>query len=168
MYYNNPGYTYPYVSSPNMGMPQMYGTPSYPNNPMTPQVPVQQQQPQPQGNLISARVVSNPDEITPQEIPMDGTTSLFMQSDASCVYAKSLDKDGTIRTVRYIPEPQKEQNNQNGTNGAVLVDTDMFEDIMDNLNDIKDLLKKRPYYPKNQYRKNNNRNHTVNQEENNA
>lgn len=76
MYYNNPGYTYPYVSSPNMGMPQMYGTPSYPNNPMTPQVPVHQQQPQPQGNLISVRVVSNPDEITPQEIPMDGTTTV--------------------------------------------------------------------------------------------
>lgn len=61
---------------------------------------------------IPGRTVNNLDEITPQEVPMDGSVSLFPQQDYSAIYAKTWTKDGTIATVKYIPEqpqmtPQK-------------------------------------------------------------
>ena len=61
---------------------------------------------------IPGRLVNNLDEITPQEVPMDGSVSLFPQADYSAIYAKTWTKDGTIATVKFIPEqpqtvPQK-------------------------------------------------------------
>lgn len=61
---------------------------------------------------IPGRLVNNLDEITPQEVPMDGSVSLFPQNDYSAIYAKTWAKDGTIATVKFIPEqpqitPQK-------------------------------------------------------------
>ena len=58
---------------------------------------------------IPGRTVNNLDEITPQEVPMDGSVSLFPQADYSAIYAKTWTKDGTIATVKYVPEqPQME------------------------------------------------------------
>lgn len=53
---------------------------------------------------IPGRLVNNLDEITPQEVPMDGSVSLFPQQDYSAIYAKTWTKDGTIATVKFIPE----------------------------------------------------------------
>lgn len=53
---------------------------------------------------IPGRLVNNLDEITPQEVPMDGSVSLFPQNDYSCIYAKTWTKDGTIATMKFIPE----------------------------------------------------------------
>lgn len=53
---------------------------------------------------IPGRLVANADEIMPQEVPMDGSVSLFPQNDYSCIYAKTWTKEGTIATVRFIPE----------------------------------------------------------------
>lgn len=53
---------------------------------------------------IPGRVVNNLDEITPQEVPMDGSVSLFPQNDYSAIYAKTWTKDGTIATVKFVPE----------------------------------------------------------------
>ena len=40
---------------------------------------------------------------------MDGSVSLFPQSDYSAIYAKTWTKDGTIATVKFVPEqPQME------------------------------------------------------------
>lgn len=58
---------------------------------------------------IPGRLVNNLDEITPQEVPMDGSVSLFPQNDYSAIYAKTWTKDGTIATVKFVPEqPQME------------------------------------------------------------
>lgn len=53
---------------------------------------------------IPGRLVNNLDEITPQEVPMDGSVSLFPQNDYSAIYAKTWTKDGAIATVKFIPE----------------------------------------------------------------
>lgn len=53
---------------------------------------------------IPGRLVASADEIMPQEVPMDGSVSLFPQNDYSCIYAKTWTKEGTIATVRFIPE----------------------------------------------------------------
>ena len=70
----------------------------------TPARPTTYQQP----NYISSRLIKSLDEITPQEVPMDGSVSLFPMEDYSCVYAKAWNRDGTIRTVKYVPEKQEE------------------------------------------------------------
>ena len=65
--------------------------------------PYQNQQPN-RFQSIPGRLVNNLDEITPQEVPMDGSVSLFPTNDFSAIYAKTWTKDGTIATVKYVPE----------------------------------------------------------------
>lgn len=98
--YYNP--TNPYLGSSaggymanNIGYQQQ--TPGYSgfNNFQRPSNPAQ---------MIPGRLVANADEITPQEVPMDGSVSLFPQSDYSCIYAKTWTKEGTIATMKFVPE----------------------------------------------------------------
>ena len=35
---------------------------------------------------------------------MDGSVSLFPQNDYSCIYAKTWTKEGTIATMKFVPE----------------------------------------------------------------
>ena len=49
---------------------------------------------------IPGRLVNNLDEITPQEVPMDGSVSLFPTNDFSAIYAKTWTKDDTIADLR--------------------------------------------------------------------
>lgn len=107
----------------------------------TPARPTTYQQP----NYISSRLIKSLDEITPQEVPMDGSVSLFPMEDYSCVYAKAWNRDGTIRTVKYVPEKQEEvtQDSITGFAGADVLN-DILENIADltqDVNDIKDMLK---------------------------
>lgn len=62
--------------------------------------------PMPIGYQITGRRVNSLQEIMPNEVPMDGTMSLFPKSDYSCVYGKMWNTDGTIRTVCYLPQEQ--------------------------------------------------------------
>ena len=128
--------------------------------------PQQMSQPVIRPSGLSGRMVNNLSEITPQEVTMDGTVSLFPQSDYSCIYAKAWNPDGTIKTVRYVPEPQNDS--QKDGEAVGVANLDILEDIMNDLNDIKDMLKQRPYYHKKPYRNNNNQqNNQPKQEENN-
>ena len=152
--YQNP-YVRPYTSQPYDYVP-------YPQ--ATPLAQPQQFRPMTQG--LSGRMVNSLGEITPQEVTMDGSVSLFPQSDYSCIYAKAWNPDGTIKTVRYVPEPQNDS--QKDGEAVGVANLDILEDIMNDLNDIKDMLKQRPYYHKKPYRNNNNQqNNQPKQEENN-
>lgn len=53
---------------------------------------------------LHGRIIANPEEIKLNEIPMDGTASLFPMNDDSCIYAKAWGPDGKIQTYRYIRE----------------------------------------------------------------
>lgn len=48
--------------------------------------------------------ISDPSEIKPKDIPMDGQMSFFPMNDYSCIYAKVWTDDGRLRTFRFIPE----------------------------------------------------------------
>lgn len=96
--------------------PPFYGNNYWTGAPGVSQVPSNQSFPYPNQinrfQSIPGRTVNNLDEITPQEVPMDGSVSLFPQADYSAIYAKTWTKDGTIATVKYVPEqpqavPQK-------------------------------------------------------------
>lgn len=79
---------------------------------------------------ITGRVVSKPEEITVQEVPTDGTLAWFPSSDGSCVYAKRWTPDGSIVTMRYIPEHQDTQQKA----------ADPIESINQRLSDMFDML----------------------------
>lgn len=74
------------------------------------QVTPQYQQPYMQRQTYG-RPVKSPDEIMVQEVPTDGSLACFPASDGSCIWVKRWDPNGTIQTIRYIPEqtPQEHE-----------------------------------------------------------
>ena len=58
---------------------------------------------------IPGRMIYSPDEIMPQEVPMDGSVSLLPMHDWSCVYGKWWTSNGQIQTVKFVLEQPKKQ-----------------------------------------------------------
>lgn len=135
----NPGFQYPGFQY-GQTQPPYVPTPAY-QQPIT--NPVQNQN-QNRSQGILGRMISNPNEITPQEIPMDGSISMFPMQDGSAVYGKFWDSNGQIKTIRFIPENVDQPQQQ-----------DPFVAINTRLDSIEELLKKRqkPYHKT--YRQNN-------------
>lgn len=52
---------------------------------------------------INGKIISEINQITANDVPMDGSVAFFPKQDLSEVYAKSWNADGTIRTVTYKP-----------------------------------------------------------------
>lgn len=113
----NPQYGYPYGTMQTMPNTQ-------PNNRMN----------QPQRIQINGRLVNSDNEITPQEIPMDGSVSLFPAADYSCIYAKSWTANGTIQTVKFIPAVEIPD--------APPAKEDPYAPVMDRLNNIESMISK--------------------------
>lgn len=59
----------------------------------------QQMQPNVFGKMIQA-----PTDIMPGDIPMNGTPCFFPMQDGSAIYMKAWNADGTINTMRFLPE----------------------------------------------------------------
>lgn len=65
----------------------------------------QQQNPQPQmqrPTVLPGRFIENDNEVRPNEVPMDGSISVFPKRDLSAVILKSWNSNGTIDSVRYV------------------------------------------------------------------
>lgn len=60
-------------------------------------------------STIPGRMIYSPDEIVPQEVPMDGSVSLFPMHDWSCVYGKWWTSKGQIQTVKFVLEQPKKE-----------------------------------------------------------
>ena len=100
-----------YQQAPQYGPYQsMY---MWPGQPMQAQMPAYGSQTPNTGiqkpSAMSGRVVSQEADITPQEVPMDGSFSWFPMADGSAVIGKRWNSDGTIQTVRYAPESAEPQ-----------------------------------------------------------
>lgn len=97
-----PGYPQnPYMMSTPQGA---YGytqgyQPIYPAQQM-----VQNQARQAPPTILSGRFVQKLEDITPNDVTMDGSMSYFPVSDGSCIYVKFWKQDGTIGTIRFVPE----------------------------------------------------------------
>lgn len=123
-----PQYINPYNTQngmTNMGQQQMPGYPSsawmptgnLPGGAANQMMGMSGQQPMQQPNMqdwkpyspvpvraIVGRWVNSFDEIKPQDVPMDGSISLFPQSDNTCIYAMMWSNDGKIVPYRFVPE----------------------------------------------------------------
>lgn len=96
-------------------------------------------------SYIYGRPVAAPNEITPQEVPMDGTIALFPMQDLSCVYAKTWGADGTIKTMRFVPEPVNDPQNEGQTEGSMDA---LFASLNQRLDKIEKMLTRKPYHNK--------------------
>lgn len=64
----------------------------------------QQQSIQPQQQTgLNGKVVQAVEQITANDVPMDGSVAVFPKQDMSEIYTKSWNADGTIRTIVYKP-----------------------------------------------------------------
>lgn len=80
---------------------------------------------------ISGRIVDNIEDVTANEVPLDGSVALFPSSNGSQIFAKAWNGNGTISTVRYVPDVDEQKDAQ---------PTFTITDIMDSLDDIRDLI----------------------------
>lgn len=96
---------------------------------------------------IPGRVVASPQEIKPNDIPMDGSAAIFPMADDSCIYAKCWAADGGIQTIRYIPEKVAQAAQNQGPSE--------FDQVMTRLDKIEQMLGQR-YQNKKQYYNNQN------------
>lgn len=64
----------------------------------------QQQNIQPQQQAgLNGKVVQAVEQITANDVPMNGSIAVFPKQDMSEIYTKSWNADGTIRTIVYKP-----------------------------------------------------------------
>ena len=110
--------------------------------PMVSQQPTNQTSTRPQS--ILGHMITNPDQITPQEIPMDGSISLFPMQDGSAVVGKFWDNNGQLKTIRFIPENVEQTQPQ-----------DPFATLNARFDSLEELIRRnqKPYHKN--YRKNN-------------
>lgn len=85
--------------------PQLFGNNVPPNNYQYQQRPYYQAN----VNTVLGRVINNEAEIQASDVAMNGTISWFPMADGSCVVGRRMNPNGTITSVRYIPEAMPEQ-----------------------------------------------------------
>lgn len=110
-------------------------------------------QPTPIPSLMG-RMVNNPQEIRPNEIPMDGNVSFFPSTDGSYIYAKFWGPDGNIQTRVFVPEQMTSVEEPQGPSE--------FEQVMTRLEKIEQMLtnrgQNRQYYQNRNSQSNNGKN----------
>ena len=121
--------------------------PSYQQPPQFQQPQMQQTQPFVPIQIHGHTIKDENTEIAPNDVPMDGTVSLFPTEDYSCIFAKHWNKDGKITTTKFVPVSADED----------YTPSPGFEDEMRaRMDELKDLLQKgnryngKPRYQNNQ------------------
>lgn len=98
----------------------------------TPQPSIQQyQNPMPQTRPVTGRYIGSPTEIQANEVPMDGRIGFFPTNDMGAIFAKQWCSDGSIQTVKYVPEHPVDQ---------VDSQPNYFEEILSRLSTIEEKL----------------------------
>lgn len=60
---------------------------------------------QPQDPPFVGRFINQIEEVMPREVPMDGRPAIFPTQTLEEIYLKAWDRNGTIKTFRYILDP---------------------------------------------------------------
>ena len=84
---------------------------------------------------IFGKIVQNESQITPNDVPMDGTIALFPLQDFSRIIAKQWTPNGLIQTLEYLPANSKDDN------PTVTLD-DVMSHMDERLDQIEDLFTK--------------------------
>lgn len=65
--------------------------------------------PEQQRPVLPGFYISSPQDITPRDVPMDGSISFFPSNDLSYIIIKQWTGNGTIADAKYILEPSQAQ-----------------------------------------------------------
>lgn len=103
----------PYGNQQRIEQPQNYFQPA-----QTQQI----QQPQMTPIGINGKIVPSVENITANDVPMDGSVAFFPKQDMSEIYAKSWNADGTIRTIVFKPVLNDMTNNLSHEPGKMKFD----------------------------------------------
>lgn len=71
-------------------------------------LPQSQQSPSYARPMIIGKVVNRVEEVTPNDIPMDGSYGIFPMQDRSMIFLKRWNADGTITTEKFVKEVVEE------------------------------------------------------------
>lgn len=100
-------------------------------------VPVQSQQP----IGIAGRTVQSVEQITANEVPMDGSLAFFPRQDMAEIYAKQWNADGTIKTVIYRPVIDNAVNSQgNNQNQQITIPDEVTKVFMDRFDELSNKM----------------------------
>lgn len=91
---------------------------------------------------IPGRFVNSPSDISPNEIPTDGTLCLFPKSDYTCIYARQWGQNGILEAT-FVPE-NRELPQQTIVQAAPV---DLSE-VNERLDKIEKALRRKPQYNK--------------------
>ena len=132
--YNGPTYGYnPYQTYlPQVPQTTPWQGPQTYTQPQTTQVPLQSIQTQANPQLLGRAVTAN-DQIPVSEVPQNGTPAYFPMQDGSSILVKSWQPDGTIRTIRYIPEVQQPVQQEPSGQDEILKRLDSMEQTLNSL-----------------------------------
>lgn len=93
-------------------------------------------QPQVQFLGINGKFIQVPENITANDVPMDGSVALFPTQDMSQILAKAWQSDGTIRTVVFKPvEPVLDAQTNNS---ATTQENSLYEAVNNALEGISE------------------------------
>ena len=147
----NPYQQNPY--NPYFGQMNPYAQPMQPSVTPPPQYqPIQNQRQQmPQTELspqnrpvtLGGRIINDPAEIMPSEIPMDGTPTLFLSQDYSKIYVKAWSADGTIKTFVYSPIEQSSAESPK----AGETENNMYAMFMDRFDKLEQMINRSSQKP---------------------
>ena len=95
-------------------------------------------------NGINGKVVPAVENITANDVPMDGSVAFFPRQDMAEIYAKSWNADGTIRTIVFKPVLDGNPNNIPQTEEKLKIglSEDVTEVFMKRFDDIADRIEK--------------------------
>lgn len=93
---------------------------------------------------INGRTITTEQEITPRDIPMDGSVTYFPLADFSAIIGKYWDDTGTLRKMCFV---RTDESNQNGSENGVTLDM-----VLAKLEEIETKLHYRSSHPKKPYR----------------
>lgn len=118
----------------NQGLQQQFPPVQQPVQPMQPQIP-----------QMVGRFVNTFDEVTANDVPMDGKCAIFPKNDMSEIQARAWQSDGTIRAVTYKPvEPisdcQTENTMPTTENVKISLSDEVTGAFMKRFDDITDRL----------------------------
>ena len=81
---------------------------------------------------LAGKIITSMQDIKPNEIPTDGSPSIFPASDFSCIFVKAWGQDGNIQTVKYVPENQSNQQQSSNEFGLIMEKLNAMEQYMQN------------------------------------
>lgn len=150
-YSMNPSNGYQYVPPMQQSMPYQGFSTNWQSQQFPSNQPLNQSTMNAMQHHVNGRMISTPDEISPNEIPMDMTMSLFPLKDNSAVIGKIWDNNGNLQTIRYVPEQPAQQNQQQDPFAVLMQHIDTRMDAIE-----EKLNRRNKYYKPNTYRKNQN------------